>query len=87
MHFQQFEDPKFHNFFMGGGGGGGGGASSRNLENPCVFGTCVAYHSNINYLDPALEACTPLPRKILNPGYGPAEDGITFIITVPSTRV
>ena len=30
-------------------------------SNPCVFGTCIAYHSNMNYLVPFPEACNPPP--------------------------
>ena len=30
-------------------------------QNPYVFGTCIAYYSNINCVVPVLEACTPPP--------------------------
>ena len=30
-------------------------------SGPCVFGSCIAYNSNINYLVPVLEVRTPPP--------------------------
>ena len=31
--------------------------------SPRVFGTCVSYYPNINYLVPVLEVCTPSPHS------------------------
>ena len=47
-------------------------------KKSCVFRTCMASHSNINYLVPVLEVCIP-PPSMKNPGYGRARAGLLHL--------
>ena len=40
----------------------------------CIFGSCIAYSSNISYLVLLLEVRTPPPPPMKNPGCGPVID-------------
>ena len=63
---QQFEDLKFQTVF--------GETMPPSAPKTLVSSeTCMAYHSNINYLVPVLEVCTRSPSPDKNHGYEPVK--------------
>ena len=51
---------------------------------PCVFGSCIAYNSNINYLVPVLEVRTP-PNE--NSSLGPGHLTVTRLASLAISDV